>query len=116
MIGRTGTANRTNYVPMSIMRIFWADALIPPLRDLYHALRAIPMSYRVYVGWDTPIEWLNGAITEGVTSLVSEQRIENLVENYSFMWITTIQRFWMVLILLALEMQVCVIWMAMLLG
>lgn len=84
-IGRTGTANKTNYVPMSIMRIFWADALIPPLRDLYHALRAIPMSYRVYVGWDTPIEWLNGAITEGVTSLVSEQRIENFVENYSFM-------------------------------
>ena len=28
-IGRTGTANKTNYVPMSIMRIFWADALIP---------------------------------------------------------------------------------------
>ena len=84
-IGRTGTANKTQYVPMSIMRFFWADALIPPLRDLYHALRAIPMSSRVYVGWDSPIEWLNGAITSGVTSLVSEQRIENFVENYSFL-------------------------------
>ena len=84
-IGRTGTANKTHYVPMSIMRIFWADALIPPLRDLYHSLRAIPMSSRVYVGWDTPIEWLNGAITSGVATLVSEQRIENFVENYSFL-------------------------------
>ena len=84
-IGRTGTANKTNYVPMSIMRIFWADALIPPLRDLYHQLRAIPMSPRVYVGWDSPIEWLNGAITSGVTSLISEQRIEDFVENYAFM-------------------------------
>ena len=84
-IGRTGTANKTQYVPMSIMRFLLADALIPPLRDLYHALRAIPMSSRVYVGWDSPIEWLSGAITSGVTSLVSEQRIENFVENYSFL-------------------------------
>ena len=83
--GYTGTANKTNYVPMSIMRIFWADALVPELAHLYHELRAIPMSQRTFVGWDTPIEWLNGAITDGVKRLVSEARIENFVLNYSFL-------------------------------
>ena len=83
--GYTGTANKTNYIPMSIMRVFWADALEPQLASLYHALRAIPMSQRVYVGWDSPIEWLNGAITDGVKSLVSEERIQQFVANYSFM-------------------------------
>lgn len=83
--GYTGTAHKTQYVPMAIMRIFWADALVPPLANLYHNLRAIPMSDRVYVGWDTPIEWLNGAITDGVRSLVSEPRIEEFVRNYSFL-------------------------------
>lgn len=83
--GYTGTANKTNYVPMAVMRIFWADALAPPLAALYHKLRAIPMSERVYVGWDTPIEWLNAGITDGVRSLVSEPRIEEFVANYSLM-------------------------------
>ena len=58
---------------------------MPPLADLYHKLRAVPMSDRVFVGWDTPIEWLNGAITYGVRSLVSEPRIEEFVRNYSLM-------------------------------
>jgi hypothetical protein len=84
-IGYTGTANKTNYVPMAVMRIFWADALAPPLAALYHSLRAIPMSERVYVGWDTPIEWLNGGITDGVRSLVSEPRIEEFVANFSLL-------------------------------
>ena len=84
-VGNTGTANKTNYVPMAIMRIFWADALAPDLAHLYHNLRAIPMSKRVFVGWDTPIEWLNGAITDGVRQLVSDARIEEFVANYSLM-------------------------------
>ena len=46
-IGSTGTANKSNYVPMSVMRVFWAEALEPDLKELYHALRAIPMSRRV---------------------------------------------------------------------
>jgi hypothetical protein len=84
-IGMTGTANKTNYVPMAILRVYWAEALTPQLAHLYHALRAVPVSNRVYVGWDTPIEWLNGAITDGVRSLVSDARIEKFVENYAFM-------------------------------
>ena len=70
---------------MAVMRLFWADALVPEVAQLYHALRAIPMTRNVYVGWDTPIEWLNGAITDGVKRLVSENRIEEFVANYSFM-------------------------------
>ena len=84
-IGKTGTANKTNYVPMAIMRIFWSEALVPDLAQLYHALRAIPMSSSVHVGWDTPIEWLNGSITKGVTSQVTESRIENHVANFSLL-------------------------------
>ena len=82
-IGRTGTANKTNYVPMAIMRVFWGLALEPNLRELYHSLRAIPMSKKGYVGWDTPIEWLNGAITEMVPSKVSEERISRAIRNHS---------------------------------
>lgn len=84
-IGRTNTANKTQYVPMSIMRVFWAEALTPQLAELYHNLRALPMSERVYVGWDSPIEWLNGAISDGVSSLVSEERIAKFISNYSVM-------------------------------
>ena len=41
--GVTGTANKNNYVPMAIMRLFWATAMDPELADLNHALRAIPL-------------------------------------------------------------------------
>ena len=82
--GTTSTANKTQYVPMAIMRIFWAEALTPDLAKLMHALRSIPMSLRPgsRVGWDTPIEWLNGGITEGVPAHVTETRIERFVEIY----------------------------------
>ena len=83
--GHTGTSNKTLYVQMAIMRIWWADALSPQLAELYHALRAVPMSLSgVCVGWDTPIEWLNAAITAGVLHHVSEDRIEDFVRNFSF--------------------------------
>lgn len=83
--GRTATANKTQYVPMSIMRVFWAEALDPVLAGIYHAMRAIPMSERTYVGWDSPIEWLNGAISQGVSRLVSEQRIERFISHFSLL-------------------------------
>lgn len=84
-IGHTGTANKTNYIPMSVMRVFWAEALRDELAQVYHQLRSIPMSLSAYVGWDTPIEWLNGAISDGVRTHVSEPRIEWFVQNYSLL-------------------------------
>eukprot|EP00965_Chrysotila_dentata_P220733 6191963-Pleurochrysis_carterae.AAC.5 len=46
LMGRASTANKTNYEPMAIMRIFWADALHPQLADLYLRMRSISMSGR----------------------------------------------------------------------
>ena len=83
-LGHTSTANKTQYIPMSIMRIFWSRALHPDLQKLYHALRSIPMSDRPgsMVGWDCIIEWLNGAITAGVSSHVSLESIIKFIEIY----------------------------------
>ena len=84
-IGRTGTANKKLYTQMAIMRIWWADAMNSELSALYHALRSIPMSRTGNcVGWDTPIEWLNLAITLGVVDHVSEERITQFVKNFAF--------------------------------
>lgn len=84
-LGRTGSANKTQYVPMSVMRVFWGLALEPNLNDLYHSLRALPTASGAYVGWDTPIEWLNGAISSHVKQNVSESRIAEFIENYSLL-------------------------------
>jgi hypothetical protein len=35
----SGTANKTQYVPMAIMRVFWGMALTPELSKLYHKIR-----------------------------------------------------------------------------
>lgn len=84
-IGRTGRANKTQYVPMAIMRVFWGLALNPSLAEVYHRMRALPMSSHAYVGWDTPIEWLNGAITQGVHSFVSPKRIASFISSYALL-------------------------------
>eukprot|EP00965_Chrysotila_dentata_P167952 5545661-Pleurochrysis_carterae.AAC.1 len=62
---------------MAIQRIFWSDALDPALANLYHSMRSIPMSGREgsMVEWDCVIEWLNAAISDGVSHHVSEERI-----------------------------------------
>ena len=84
-IGHSGTSNKVLYVQMAIMRIWWADALNPQLAELYHNMRAVPMSENgVCVGWDTPMEWLNAAITSGVRHHVSTERISEFVKNYAF--------------------------------
>eukprot|EP00965_Chrysotila_dentata_P133949 4430172-Pleurochrysis_carterae.AAC.2 len=63
---------------MAIMRIFWADVLHPKLAELYHSMRSIPMFAREgsMIGWDYVIDWLNAAITEGVSHHVSEERMK----------------------------------------
>lgn len=83
-LGRTSSANKTHYVPMSIMRIFWADALHPELAALYRQLRSIPMSQHEgsMVGWDCVIEWLNKAISQGVSHHVSEERISRFIKCF----------------------------------
>ena len=38
----TGSAHKTQYVGMAILRAFWGQALEPDLDALYHAMRCIP--------------------------------------------------------------------------
>ena len=83
-LGHCSVANKTQYVPMAIMRIFGAECMHPQLNSLYQSTRSVPMSDRegAMVGYDCPVEWENAAITAGVTSHVTLERIEKYVENY----------------------------------
>jgi hypothetical protein len=84
-LGHTGTANKTQYVPMSIMRVWWSEALSPQLAALYHSIRSIPMSLAEgrMVGWDFPCEDLNCELTQGVLN-ATEGRIDDAVARHSF--------------------------------
>ena len=45
-LGRCSTANKTQYVPKAILRIFWSEAMHAQLAALYQATRSIPLSER----------------------------------------------------------------------
>jgi hypothetical protein len=83
----SGTANKTQYVPMSIMRVFWGRAMTANLNDLYHKLRTIPLSdrYGSGVGWDMAIEMLNAAIKAHVSHFVSESQVKHFVANWALL-------------------------------
>ena len=85
-LGRTAVAHKTQYAPMAVMRVFWGQAMVQPLNDLYHSIRTLPMGKvpGTATGWDMPCEDLNRSITLGVPSLVSEERISNFIEEYPF--------------------------------
>jgi hypothetical protein len=83
----SGTANKTQYVPMSIMRVFWGMALVPELSDLYHKIRTIPNNDEngSGVGWDMAIEMLNAAIKAHVCHRVSEVQISQFVHHWALL-------------------------------
>lgn len=83
----SGTANKTQYVPMAIMRVFWGCALVPALNNLYHIIRTIPSgaAHGCGVGWDWAVEMLNAAIKAHVQHHVSEQQIKNFVANWALL-------------------------------
>ena len=83
----SGTANKTQYVPMAIMRVFWGRAMTADLDALYHKLRTIPLSdrYGSGVGWDMAIEMLNAAIKAHVSHFVSEVQIARFVANWALL-------------------------------
>ena len=83
----SGTANKTQYVPMSIMRVFWGLALTPELDALYHKLRTIPTGKGLGcgVGWDMAIEMLNAAIKAHVNHFVSEAQIRHFIQNWALL-------------------------------
>ena len=85
-LGRTDTAHKTQYDPLAVMRIFWAEALHPDIAHLYHLIRTLPMSSRPgrNVGHDMPCEWLHKALTNGVQAQVSQERIHNFILDFPF--------------------------------
>ena len=74
----TDTANKTQYVGMAIMRVFWGMGLVPDLDALYHAIRTIPSGTHLGcgVGWDWAIEMLNGAIKAHVGAHVRDPDLQ----------------------------------------
>ena len=80
----TDTAHKTQYVGMSILRVFWGQALVPDLDALYHALHTVSSGGRSGdgVGWDWAIEMLNGAIKSHVGYHVSEEQITAFVRDW----------------------------------
>ena len=86
-LAKTATAHKTNYAPMAVLRVFWGQALVQPLNDLYHRVRTIPMGDApgTNVGWDMPCENLHRAITASVRVLVSEDRISRFIDEWPFL-------------------------------
>jgi hypothetical protein len=82
--GHTSTANKTLYVPMSIMKVWQSKALSPPLLRLLNKARSIPLSDKegAMVGWDLPCEHLNGYLTRTVQGQVSPEAIDKAVHRY----------------------------------
>ena len=80
----TDTAHKTQYVGMSILRVFWGQALVPELSELYHRIRSIPSGDHEGsgVGWDWPIELLNHNIKSHVDMHVSEEQIIKFISNW----------------------------------
>ena len=82
----TGTAHKTQYVGMALLRVFWGRAMVPDLDKLYHAIRTMPSGQHdgCGVGWDWPIEQVNFAIKQHVDMHVSETQITNFVADWAF--------------------------------
>lgn len=75
----TDTANKTQYVPMAILRVFWGLALESELSDLYHKIRIAPSVHvGSNVGWDMLIEWVNHAIKKHVTLHITHDLIAQI--------------------------------------
>jgi len=80
-------ANKTQYCPMAIMRVYWGQCMVQPLHDLYHAIRTIPTGIvrGSNVGWDMPIERLNAAIRQHVRTGITQALITAFVQSYTFL-------------------------------
>ena len=80
---RTSLANKTNYAPMSVVRVYWGWALVEPLQTLYHTLRTLRQMH-THVGWDWPIEQLNLMISNGVTANITKEQVEKFIRRLNF--------------------------------
>lgn len=81
---RTAKANKTNYRQMSVVLVYWGTVLVEPLQTFYHNSRTIRWVWS-HVGWDMPIEKLNGWIRESVVSNISKFQICQFIRRLNFM-------------------------------
>lgn len=81
--GRTSLANKTNYSQMSIVRVYWGWALVPPMQAVYRNVRTLRHLF-THVGWDWPIEYLNLLIREGVQANITWEQIEKFIRRLNF--------------------------------
>ena len=79
----TGTANKTQYTQMVIMRVFWGMAMVPELSALYHQIRTVPTGNKDG-GWDKLIEVFNREIKKHCHVHVSETQIRWFVHHWPF--------------------------------
>ena len=72
-LAHNARANKTQYCPMAILRVYLGMCLVEPLNALYHRMRTIPSGSHpgTNTGWDMPFEALNGAIRAHVISHIS---------------------------------------------
>ena len=86
-LSHNARANKTNYCPLAIMRIYWSMCLVDPLQRLMARMRCLPTGDHpgTCTGWDCPIEVLNGSIRAHVTSHISMVVVTAYVLAFSFL-------------------------------
>ena len=81
----TTLANKTQYAPMAVMRVFWAEALCPTLAQVYHKNRTLSMLglRGSNVGYDMWQEKGNLFISQNVIR-PSQERIATFLHELNF--------------------------------
>ena len=81
----TSESNKTQYAPMAILRVYWSQALAPPLAAVYHKNRTLSMLglEGSNIGWDMWQEKGNYAISTNVVR-PSHERIAKFMHELNF--------------------------------
>ena len=81
----TSISNKTQYAPMAVMRVFWAEALSPPIAEVYHKNRTLSILGLggSNVGYDMWQEKGNLYISQNVIR-PSQERISKFLHELNF--------------------------------
>ena len=88
--GRTMEANKTNYGFMTVMFVYFNQALHPLLQRLYHQVQTLPTGSRSEqpgseVGLDWFAEQLNDFLKQDVTDHISRDLIDKRIQDHEFL-------------------------------
>ena len=81
----TDLSHKTQYAPMAVLRIFWAEAMNPWIANIYHQHRTISLLGITghNSGWDMPIEKENLMLRN--VQRPSKPRFEKYIEELNFL-------------------------------